>query len=88
MIVARPRLRTSRERIEEHLAAGRQQSAVWLYLMWKYGGQWRRWRHPETLKERMADTAQLGSAYGKGSTCAGRSRTGVRCGERIATWWT
>ena len=57
MIVARPRLRTSRERIKEHLVAGRQQSAVWLELMRVYGGQWRRWRHPETLKERMALTA-------------------------------
>ena len=57
MSVARPQLRGTEDRIRWHLDAGRQQSAVWLYLMWTYGGQWRRWRHPETLRERMAASA-------------------------------
>ena len=58
MIIPHPRLPVStEERIQQHLDAGRQQSAVWLYLMWKYGGEWSRWREPETLRQRMAASA-------------------------------
>ena len=58
MSVARPQLRGTEERIRWHLAGGSHASAVWLYLIWVYGRDWRRWREPETLRERMAASAR------------------------------